>query len=624
MKDIEQNSLFDNRIAIISPSEPFTKNIIRLMAERGLQYPVFPTEGGGDLALVQKLVDSGTKVIIARWANANVIRKQFNIPIVDVRYTVEDVYSSLQRAKEISDKVIYFGFPLDCQLAQWLKDIFNVEFEMKEISSFEDLDVQMGIAAEKGMEVAIGGYVTEKCARKHGIKGIMIGAEDFALSIAIDEANSLLDILMEHKRNFETINTLIRFTPKGIIGIDRSGELTYINEYAKKILRGSEKGFLAQVLQLPVVEQAMIQGQKVVNELIYFNDTGIVVDLTPLRVENSVFGAVISIENTQNVRMAEQKIRQTLVSRGHYAKKQFEDIVGESPQIRNAVLQAKKYATAKSAVLIIGPSGSGKELFAQSIHNYSERKREPFVAINCAAIPENLIESELFGYEKGAFTGARPEGKAGIFELGNQGTVFLDEVGELTLSAQAKLLRVLQEKEIVRIGGERVISVDVRVIAATNKEITDLVKENRFREDLYFRLCVLRLALPSLNTRREDINSMIDVFINGYHEPIYFTDGAKKHLVRNHYEGNVRELFNILERLAVLSENNTVDDELAAEVLGINLMPPERTNDVGLDFYTMQQILEKNGGNINKTAEELGVSRTTLWRMRKRNEERRK
>ncbi len=164
--------------------------------------------------------------------------------------------------------------------------------------------------------------------------------------------------------------------------------------------------------------------------------------------------------------------------------------------------------------MITGPSGAGKEIFAQSIHNYSGRRNEPFVAINCAALPKSILESELFGYVKGAFTGAKPEGKSGIFELAHNGTVFLDEVGETSLDIQAKLLRVIQEKEIIRMGDDKVIPVDVRIISATNKNLLERIELNEFREDLYYRLCVLELNLPSLAERKEDITLLIKHFIS--------------------------------------------------------------------------------------------------------------
>ncbi|MGI6424651.1 MAG: sigma-54 interaction domain-containing protein [Tepidanaerobacteraceae bacterium] len=250
-------------------------------------------------------------------------------------------------------------------------------------------------------------------------------------------------------------------------------------------------------------------------------------------------------------------MRRELYLKGHVAQHTFEDIITCSSIMEKAISEARQFAQAEAAVVITGETGTGKELFAQSIHNTSQRKGGHFVAVNCAAVPENLLESELFGYEEGAFTGARRGGKKGLFELAHDGTIFLDEIGELPLKLQARLLRVLQEKAVIRVGGDRVIPINVRIIAATHRNLEASVKNGTFRQDLYYRLNVLRLSLPPLRERKDDIPLLIDRLLEKIcnktaKKPPLLSDAVLKIFCSYHWPGNVRELQNILERLVVL------------------------------------------------------------------------
>ena len=238
--------------------------------------------------------------------------------------------------------------------------------------------------------------------------------------------------------------------------------------------------------------------------------------------------------NDHYIQMVDRKIRKELIGRGHFAKNKFDDIVGDSRLISQTKQKAMRYAMSNSAVLIVGETGVGKEMFVQSIHNYSNRKYKPFVAVNCAALPQSIMESELFGYVKGAFTGARSEGKLGIFELAHTGTVFLEEISELPLDVQAKLLRIIQEKELTRVGDDKTIPIDVRVIAACNTNLRECVSNKTFRQDLYYRIAVLELKIPPLRERTEDIPHLVAQIIKGKE-----TQHIKQ--VRLHYMQQIRK-----------------------------------------------------------------------------------
>lgn len=266
------------------------------------------------------------------------------------------------------------------------------------------------------------------------------------------------------------------------------------------------------------------------------------------------YAGYILISDYKAEREKELRLRTKLLKNQQYAKYTFSNIKGDSRAIQRCRETALKFAHSRATVLITGSSGSGKELFASAIHNASPRKKGPFVAINCGALVETLLESELFGYEAGAFTGARKEGKQGVFEMAHEGTLFLDEIEEMPQSLQVKLLRVLQEREVVRVGGQQVIPVNVRVIAATNRNLLEQVKAGCFRADLYYRLNVLPLEIPGLNERREDILPLFDYIRDKEGYRFTLEPQAERCVEEYDYQGNVRELYNCVEYLGSLDE----------------------------------------------------------------------
>ena len=305
------------------------------------------------------------------------------------------------------------------------------------------------------------------------------------------------------------------------------------------------------------------------------------------------------------------------------AKELFPGIIGQCALMRGIFAQILKVARTDSTVLISGESGTGKELVATSLFEHSFRRGKPFIKLNCVAIPEGLLESELFGHEKGSFTGATAQ-KIGKFELANRGTIFLDEIGDMPLATQAKLLRVLQEKEFERVGGNHTIQVDVRFIAATNKNLLEMVKQGTFREDLYYRLNVFSIYLPPLRERKEDIPLMAAHFLEGMENPVKLSPQSLQILTAYSWPGNIRELQNVLERAAVLTDTGMIDpphlavhinDNLPAQVLqGSELTQSsidERLEEIEKGLII--EALNRSGGVQVKAAEILGINQRSLW-----------
>ncbi|MCC2865849.1 sigma 54-interacting transcriptional regulator [Anaerovorax odorimutans] len=315
------------------------------------------------------------------------------------------------------------------------------------------------------------------------------------------------------------------------------------------------------------------------------------------------------------------------VNSGGNVKYRIQDILGESEAIKKLKQRIYICADADTTVLINGETGTGKELAANAIHHISKRANGPMIEINCAAIPENLVESELFGYEEGSFTGAQKGGRPGKFELADKGTIFLDEVDQLPMHIQPKLLRVLQEKEIDRIGGKK-IGVDVRVIAATNKNLPELVKDGRFREDLFYRLNVIELRIPPLRERKEDIRLLTEHKIKTIDKDIKgITKGAMKILYNYSWPGNIRELFNVIDRSAYFCSGDRIEEDDIMEML-----PQEKRKEYGsreiksleavrdeAEKQAIKRALELYGGNKSKAAQALGVTRSNLYHKMKKN-----
>jgi two-component system response regulator HydG len=330
--------------------------------------------------------------------------------------------------------------------------------------------------------------------------------------------------------------------------------------------------------------------------------------------------------------------RRDLIEQNKALKKQLEDIrakgqmIGSSPAYRRMLSLVEQVADSSATILIQGESGAGKELVARTIHERSGRRAGPFVAVNCAALPETLLESELFGYEKGAFTGAAGR-KEGRFELANGGTLFLDEVADLSLVTQPKILRVLQEGEFERLGGTRTIQVDVRIVAATNQDLAEMVKEKRFREDLYYRLNVITVRVPPLRERHEDIRLLAQHYLRVYaakngRKLEGFSNEALERLESYRWPGNVRELENLIERMVLLARKDRIEaEDLPEEIAGVKRPPRDAILElVGTPLADIEQrlldeTLRITGGNKTQAAKLLGIDVRTVARKLERRED---
>lgn len=350
----------------------------------------------------------------------------------------------------------------------------------------------------------------------------------------------------------------MKTTNIAILGVDKDNFLCSCNEGAEKILNkrsGAVLGNNAEEL-LPNIPFREVKEKKeeIKNRLVKIGEEYINLSVIPIIKAEHYMGAFAIFQEFKEEEKKQNELRRQLLNKGHKAKYTFDDIIGENHSMLKLKALAQKMARIDSDILITGESGTGKELFAHAIHNYSHRKDYPFIVVNCAAIPETLLESELFGYEEGAFTGAKKGGKIGLFEFAHMGTLFLDELEGMSPALQVKLLRVIQEKELMRIGGDKVINVDVRIIATTNEELRDLVKEGKFRKDLYYRMSAFPLIVPPLRERKDDLYLLTEKFMRSSGADFRFSSKAKKAFEMYNWEGNIRELKNYIEFLGFTEE----------------------------------------------------------------------
>lgn len=369
---------------------------------------------------------------------------------------------------------------------------------------------------------------------------------------------SLNKILEKATQSESQLGILMGILDIAIIGVDKDNFICSCNEGAEKILNRKSINLIGNsacdILSCVPFGEVRETKQEIRSRLVTVNGEYVNLNITPVIKAENYMGAFAVLQRFKEEEQKQHELRRQLLNKGHKAKYTFDDILGESGAIKKIKEIAKKMAKTNSAVLITGESGTGKELFAHAVHNYSDRKDYPFVAVNCAAIPENLLESELFGYEEGAFTGAKKGGKIGLFEFAHMGTLFLDEIEGMSPALQIKLLRVIQEKEIMKIGGDKVINIDVRIIAATNEELRKLVKENKFRKDLYYRINTLPIMIPPLREREDDVYLLLERFKTEIGADFKFTPKAKEAFKMYNWEGNIRELKNYVEFFNFMGE----------------------------------------------------------------------
>lgn len=608
-----------------------------------------------DIIVIEEILDSaakvvkemlkeqkGIEVIVSRGGTAEAIKEIVDLPVVIIELTDFDILQALWEAKISGARrigfVAYKYHKIDYDF-NYIEKILGIEVQQYLYTKRQHIAEQVQKAYHDGVDALVGGgEYGVSLAEAHGIKGGLIRSSRRAVVQALQRAQGILDIVKKERANKEQLKTIINNTYEGIIAFDKHHKITVLNTVAERILSINAHdviGMSAQELSKFISSDGLFDAENSLkNQIRKVGQFQVLFNQIPINSEGEYFGLVYTLQDVTKIQNIEQHIRREIYRKGLVAKFSLDDIIAQSQGMKELLKRAQKFGATDSTVLIIGESGTGKELLAQSLHTFSSRKNGPFVAINCAALPENLLESELFGYEEGAFTGAKKGGKPGLFELAHGGTIFLDEIGTIALNLQARLLRVLQEKEVRRVGGDRIVPVDVRIIAATNENLKQMVENMKFRQDLYFRLNVLNIKIPPLRERKEDIPHLVNHFLGIFNRKLNkdikeFASELWQWFLQYEWPGNVRELENIVERCVVITEGQIVEadylDSISEGVAentqvesatGNNVIKirTAKLEDMETEIIKQLQDVVKNKSELAKI---LGISRTTLWKKTK-------
>lgn len=595
-----------------------------------------------ELALLEEAVEiakgaekRGVEAIISRGGTARIIEKAVPlVPIIEMAVSPYDMLSAIYNAKQYGKNIFVVGFRNVIEGVHQSSPILDINIHAHQIETEEEgaKYIKDLINSSEKIDALLGGVFAEKLASKYNIPTVFLETGDTTIDASIKEAKRIIEVARKEKEKTEQAKAILHYISEGIIAIDSNRKITTFNPAAGKVTGVSTEYAIGRLIE-EIIPNTKLSGvieknKPELGKLLQIGTAQVLANRVPIVIKDKTVGAVATFQDITKIQEYEQRIRAKLLTKGHVAKYSFSQIEGKSEVLIKAKEKAKQYASSNSTVLIVGESGTGKEMFAQSIHLESERKNGPFVAINCAAISGNLLESELFGYEEGAFTGARKTGKSGLFVEAHKGTIFLDEIGEMGIELQSRLLRVLQEREVRPVGSNKVVPIDIRVITATNKNLLQEVEKGNFRSDLYYRLNILKLQVPSLRERREDIKLLSEHFVrkisSGYRKVVSISKGALDRLQNYSWPGNIRELENVIERLVVLNES-IITEEQVKEIIDEQLEEKnyEKT-DRNYEYVDsleevkkrhIYRILSECNDNQTLAAKRLGISRTHLWRI---------
>lgn len=579
-------------------------------------------------------------VIIARGHTGELIRNAIDTPVVIIENSNFDLLQAIHRARQKGSSIAFVDFQRSRQYydVELLSELSGTEVNCLTFQDISEIDGLIRMLALKGYDVVIGtGYCVIQGAKMNGIQSVVLETSRADIIASIQRALAVLQLNQREKEKNRWMKAIYDNAKEGYILITSEGYIAVFNNIMAEMFEIGTDAVVGKKITSVCTEnpefKKIYSMTAASGELATVMGRSVIVSRFPLQEDGVMTGILINVQNASNIHDLDVKARKQYLKKGFVAKASFHDIIRKSPTMEAAVNKALLYAKVKSNIIIYGETGTGKELFAQSIHNYSAYANGPFVAINCASFPPSLLESELFGYEEGAFTGAKKGGKLGIFELAHNGTIFLDEIGEMELSLQAGLLRVLQEKEVIRLGGDRVVPVDVRVICATNKDLYSMVKEGRFREDLYYRINILKHHVPPLRERGEDAWEIAKhIFREAGVKNIAEKSYIKKYLCRYTWPGNVRELQGFLECVLALDTNGTVNEETFRSIF-MEYMEENALSGAGdssavsndtvavrissmndMEMQLIKALYDASGKDKDKTAKILQISGTTLWR----------
>ena len=601
---------------------------------------------GEGVSVAKQLVAEGTEIIFGHMGNAQLMLQEIGQPVVEIPRTHLDMMIAFKKANAFGSHIGLTSFAEPTDGMDFIEEILGIKIHQIIFNDFAEMETGVNEAFNQGVRVLVGGGVSTKIIATLGGRGIVVDPRPSAVEKAFREARAIASFRRKEAENTARLKTILQMIEDGVVCVDNYGRIDIYNENAETILGMNLKRTVGQsqsrILKDIHLLDVLTSGNPERDVIKKIGPHEIVLNALPIETDGRPQGAVAQLKTVSRIESISRKFKESLYNKGFVAKHTLKDLVGETDIMRQLKRKAEKYAQTHTTLIIQGETGTGKELLAQAIHNLSPRRQKPFVAINCAALPESLLESELFGYEEGAFTGAKRGGKIGLFELAHQGTVYLDEIADISAGLQMRLLRVIENKEVMRVGGDRYVPVDVRIISSSYKDLHNEMKKDRFRPDLYYRLAVLKLKLPALRDRKEDIPLIIEALLSSRSESnSAFTPKMLAYLNQYHWPGNVRELISFVESYLILLKTKNHDEQLIATLLEEQMeeashweeTPLENDTEVACDINadeymegTLKEMMEQveckliqdtlRACRFNKkeTAKKLGISVNTLWR----------
>lgn len=565
-------------------------------------------------------------VIAARGITGYSIRERHpKVAFVEISVTSDDILNTLSKAVELFGRqhmAVVLPDSVRCNMEQIIR-LSGLALEIFYIHNEEDVAQTMDAIQREGIRYVIGGLTVYGECRRRGLSALPFETAEETVHRTVDIALETARSINRARVKSHLMRTVLDNHHDGVLACDLRGAVVAANTQACYHLTGG-KSAVAEIINRHIDVLLPDSGWREVldsgvaqDTLREFNGLTAIMRCAPMNMDGQRTGVFFTIQTARTIQDNDSRIRREMSQKGFTAQYTFGDILAKDGQMQQRLILAYKYAKTDANVLLLGETGTGKELFAQSIHNASSRSQYPFVAVNCAALPEQLLESELFGYSEGAFTGAKKGGKEGLFELAHKGTIFLDEIGEMPINLQAKLLRVLQEKELRRIGDNKIIPVDVRIISATNITIRRKILDGQFRSDLYYRINLLEMQLPPLRERPDDIEwifmNLLEQHCRARALPVPRVSPEVLAQMRScPWYGNVRELRNFSERLIILNEGSEITPEQLKLTGLIDAAVPEE------DGPAERSVSAQPYKRKEDIAREMGISRTTLWRRSKK------
>lgn len=637
---------YSNKICLVTPYDELAERAEPLLKQHQFDIDIYRTNLNQVVQDVEALEQAGYQVLISRGGCAELLRRHSSLPVVEIKVSLFDLFDALAPYAGHQGKIGVVGFNSVIASCRKICDRLNIDSECLTINDSDDSDMQQQVdalqplLAQHHFDHIIGDSVYQDLFAHTRHEFTIIHSGDESIIKAFNDADSLIKTFETQHRESLYFQTIFDHYENSLLTINSKSEIVHINQSARAFFgdkvtkeRIQQLSELTPELASAVDWSQLASGDKVLGVIVDTDWGTLIVNQIPVLADGNLFRVMLSIQTVNSVRGIEHNVRRhELARRGLATRYRFNDIISNNKDMKRRLKLIESYAKTDATIMIYGESGTGKEMIAQSIHNASLRSDGPFVAVNCGALAPQLLESELFGYVSGAFTGASAKGKMGLFELAHGGTIFLDEISELDKTLQSRLLRVLQERQIMRLGSDQVIPIDIRVISASNNQLLSLVKQNRFREDLYYRLNILKATPLPLRERPEDImpigKHLLSKFAQKYHKPtISLSHELWQLLLKYDWPGNVRQFSNIIERLVLsISHSPASIDEALLLLDDMELVHSDPAGQAcrqcqlttgtfaEIRVALVKQILQQEQYNKSRVAKRLDVDRTSINR----------